>query len=711
MKTLQVVFVVFCMATGAWAQDRATLVQRVQRASAQANAPGVPTGKRSEALQKAIEARDALMRAFPIDAHRPIWLLDQAADTLALHTLTMADARLVVGVLDRWEHEGVLVSAETAYTMADTAGGLIDDRFDRHRRILEAGGELAEGDRALNRRLAETEQAVRRPLLMGRAMALQVAGGGDVADPQTIVELLDGLRVGSVAARAIRDHALAIALINIGGTERTNRARVLLDGILIDSPEDAGSLTLAEAALLRGRLAGDTDARAQALAEAADRAPFVDERGLRDAALLVLAIEARARVLAEGGQYESAARTLIGIEDRRDLGGTPRQWTLLADARLASLAQGIEDWASVAPDVILRAARVIVAQDRPVLDKQAMRMLVTLLDRFETEQKRASEIGDSWTEPPERAPAMDLLARLYLATAQTLTDDAQAVERHRSAVVLVWRLIEADGIDLSALLPQAATLSLGHVGDQLEGRQRRELLEAALERGPDHAQADRWRLGLAALLVEAGDEWQRALDLAEAAIRSPDQATREDAIGLAGAMHVLLLSRAEGNDSESLATLRRALGFVREHPEATALDARTLGKRIARVLIETGNRDDAVEAVAALRGLAGKDALLLRARALDLMGSSAEAFGAYREASQLVRPQADGLAFWQVHTRLLELLDAERKRRLADLGEAAGEPLEDNLRTELLKLKAIDADLGGPPWSDRLRAIEAGLSN
>ena len=710
MKFVPIVAVVLCVAASAWAQDRAALVQRVQQASARANAPGLSAGDRVQALEGAIEARDTLMRALPIDAHRPIWLLDQAADTLTLQTLAMADARLVVGVLNRWERADVLAAAEAAYTMAETAGGLIDDRFERHRSILEAGGELAEGDRALNRRLAETERAVRGPLLMGRAMALQVAGGGDVADPRKVVELLDGLRVGSDAARAIRDHALAIALVEIGGTENTNRAHAVLRGILVESPDEAGSLALAEVALLLGRLARSVDARAQALAEAADRTPFVDQRGLRDPALLVLAVEARARVLAEGGQLESAARTLIGIEDRRDLGGTSRQWAALADDRLASLAYGAAEWGAVAPDVTLRASRAMVAQNRPELDARAMEMLAALLDRFDADRKQASEAGELWTEPIERAPAMELLARLRLATAETIADETQASEQRQQAVVLVWRLIDAIDADLAALLPQAATLSLGPVGDRLEGRQRRELLEAALERGPDHAQADRWRLGLAAILIESGADWSRALDLADAAMRSPDSATREDATALAGAAHVLLVTRAVDEDRASLATLRRALAFVRAHPSATSLDARSLGVRIARVLIETGQREDAAEAIAAIRGVAGKDALVLRARALDQMGSPDDAFAAYREASQLVTPQADGRTYWLVRTRLLELLDAERKRRVLEQGPQAGEPLEANIRTQLLQLKAVDADLGGSPWSDRLGAIEAGLN-
>src|SRR5690606_7012420 len=103
----------------------------------------------------------------------------QAADLLTRQTLAMADARLVVGVLDPWERARVLAAAQAAYASAERAGALIDARFEQHRGILEAGGELAEGDRTLNRRLAETERAVRRPLLMGRAMALRVAGGGE----------------------------------------------------------------------------------------------------------------------------------------------------------------------------------------------------------------------------------------------------------------------------------------------------------------------------------------------------------------------------------------------------------------------------------------------------------------------------------------------------------------------------------------------------
>lgn len=709
MMKFVIVAVVVVLATGALAQDRAELLERVQRASDRANASRVPVSDRLEALDRAITARVELMAAYPADAYRPIWLLDQSADTLTRLTLKMADARLIVGLLDRWERAEALAAAEEAYLMADTAGTLIETRFEQHRRILEAGGELAEGDRTLNRRLAETEQGVRRPLLMGRAMALQVAGRGGVADPRKAIDVLDGLRVGSGTARVIRDNALAVAHVGLGGPENRQRALVLLDGVIADAPMEAGSLTLAEAVLLRGRLADGVDARAKVMADAADHAPFIDEQGLGDPALLLLATEARARVLAEGGRLESAARTLMALGDRRDLGGSPEQWASLADDRLASIAQSYDDWQGVAPEVVLRTALALVAQDRRPLDARAVVVLDTLLDRFAAEQRGAREAGEPWIEPPERAPAMELLARLHFATAETRADTIEADGQRKRAVLLVWQLTEAQGVDLAGLLPQAATLSLGTVGEGIEGQQRRDLLEAALQRVPGHAHADRWRLGLAAMLIGAGEDWAGALDLAEAAMRSPDAATRDDATALAGAAHALLVARAEDDDPASLAVLRRALAFIKTNPSATELNARALGVRVARILVARDSREHAREAIDALRGMSGKDALVLRARALDVLGEADRAFVAYHAASEVVSPQADGDGYWHVRVRFLELLDAERRRRESTQGEEAAALLKANIRAQLLKLKAVDARLGGPPWSDRLAAIEAGL--
>lgn len=709
MMKYAVVAVVIGFTASVLAQDRTALLERVQRASDRASSSRVPASDRLAALDRAIEARSELMSAHPTDAHYPIWLLDQAADSLTRMTLTVADARLVVGLLDQWERDDALAAAEAAYLMADTAGVLIETRFEQHRGILEAGGELAEGDRALNRRLAETEQGVRRPLLMGRAMALQVAGGGDAADARKIVELLDGLRVGSGAARVIRDSALAVALDALGGPERRQQAAALLDGVIAEAPAESGSLALAEAALFRARLAEGVDARAKAVAEAADRAPFIDEQGLGVPALLLIAVEALARVLAEGDQLESAARALIAIEDRRDLGGTTQQWTAFADHRLASMAQSYGEWQGVAPDVVLRTARALVAQDHRTLDSRAVAMLGGLLERFVAEENQAREVGRAWVVPPERAPAMELLARLYLAMAEAHVDAIEMDRERERAVVLVWRLIGEDDVDLAGLLPQAATLSLGPVGTRLERQQRRELLEAALQRMPSQAMADRWRLGLAAMLIEGREDWSRALDLAEAAMRSADPVTQDDATALAGAAHALLVAQVKNDDPTSLETLRRALDFVQANPSVMGLDRRALGVRVARILVDRESVEHAREAVETLRGMSGKDVLILRARAMDVLGDVDQAFLAFHAASEIVNPQTDGETYWRVFARFLELLDAERRRRLSTQGEEAAAMLEANIRAQLLKLKAIDAELGGPSSAARLTAIEAGL--
>ncbi|OAB63295.1 hypothetical protein AY599_21095 [Leptolyngbya valderiana BDU 20041] len=685
------------------ANERASMVARVDAAVASAARPGATAQERIAALDLAIAERAALMRALPEDAHAPIWMLDQAADELARLTLSLADARLVVGLMGQWRRDESLRAAESAYELARRAGERIEARFERQRAILDAGGELAPGDRTLNRRLAETEQAVRRPLLMGRAMALRVAGGGRDADAAEAANLLEGLRVGSGDAAAIRDASLAIAEVHLPG--RKQRALERLDALRAGEPAPPGSPTHAEAALLRARLERGVDAQARAIAEAAGTLPFVDRQGMVDPALLVLATEARARVLVEGGRLESGARALMGLEERAELGGTRAQRAGLADDRLAAIAQAYDGWSAVAPEVVLRAARALVAQDRPDLDERAIPLLVGLIERDQTGDGADDGAGAAMAE---RVPAMELLARLWLATAQDASEDDATLARRTAALGLVRALLDEPEANLDGLLPTAATLSLGRAGMTLEPADRRALLDAALRHAPGHASADRWRLGLAANLMAADRDWRRALDLAQSAMASDDARTRADAVALAGAAHTLLVGRA-GDDAASLETLEAALEFARAHPEATEIDPAALGLRLASALIDRGRREDAVGVISAVKDVPGLDALILRARASDVLDLPEQAFAAYLEASGSLRPDDPKGRYWLVWTRLLELLNDERQVRARAGSQRSAEQIEARLRGYLLKLRGIDDDLGGEPWGRRLRAVEASL--
>lgn len=691
------------LATVAWGQDRAELVGRVDQWSSRAADVDAPVADRLGALERTMREREALMSALPDDAHRPIWLLDQAADTLMAISLRMHETRLVVGLLDARARLESLHAAEEAYALADTAGGLIADRFEAQREILDTGGQLAQGDRTLNVRLAETELAVRRPLLMGRAMALQVAANGEVANADQVLALLEGVRLVPGGARAMRDVSLAIALAQRGDGASVRRAQELLRGVL--SMLDAGDLLRAEAALLGAMLEGSADARASAIVEASGQPPFVDEQGLARAPLAVLALEARARVLLDGSRFEAAASALMELPTRRDLGGTPQQLEALLDDRLVALAERVDSWRGVRPEVVLRSAEALVAQDRPEDDARAIEMLEDLLGRFASEQQDAEKSGKAYTPPAEDGAARELLARLYLVRAQREPDAQVATQTRAKAIRLVLDIIESSSEDLEGLIEPAATLVLGPSGSDTGAAQRQRLLEGALRRGPSHEQADRWRLGLASLRIERDEDWNAALALAEQAMASQDASTRADATALAKAIHATRVSQDRGTVDE----LRSALAFARRHPPAAPLDAHDLAVRLARVLIDQGRPEAAREALDALASDRGKSATILRGRALSDLGRSAEAVAELRRATEMITPDADGPTYWLVWTELLELVDRERQRRMAEGNDEAAQTLARAIRGHLVRLRGVDAGLGGPPFSGRLAAIESGL--
>lgn len=690
--------VLLLFVSSAYAQDagsqRATMVGRVEAAVAEANRDGIAASERIAALDRAIEARWTLMTALPSDSHAPIWMLDQAADELARLTLSLDDARLVVGLLGTQERASVVRAAEIAYGLARRAGEGIEARFEQQRAIIDAGGELAPGDHTLNRRMAEIELAVRRPLLMGRAAALRIAGDADDAGPQDAITQLQGLRVGSGDAEAIRDTALAIAYVHQPGGKQ--RAIDTLASVVSARPVPAGSRTHAEAMLLRARLERRLEDQVRAIAQAGSVPPFVDDVGRVDAALLVLAVEARARVLSEAGELEQAARALIELEDQSVLGGSRSQRARLADERLSALAQANNEWTGVAGDVVLRVARALVAQDVPSLDERAIQVLDGLLQRSDDDGAIA-----------ELEPAGELLARLLLATADR-TDEAElASVRRIEAVRLIASLLRSPEADLTGLLGAGATLSLGPAGNGLEIAQRRRLLSAAIERLPTDLSADRWRLGLAASWMTPPKDWPTALKLAEAAMRGDDPATRADAIALAGAIHSSVVEGA-ADRAPSLDALQAALFFARSHPGATEIDQQVLAMKVASALLDRGRREDAVGVLDAVNGVPGVEAIILRARAQDVLGSSEEAFAAYLAASSLLRPES-GDQYWLVWTRLLELLSQERRARV-NQGQATGE-MEARIRGYLLKLRAVDAGLGGPKWASRLGRVERTLDS
>lgn len=692
--------VVLCFGAAlASAQDRSALISRVEAASQRARDGGVPHAERIEAVERAIAARSALLEALPEDAHHAIWLLDQAADTLTVLSLNLADTRAIVGLPDLGELDATHRAATNAIDLSKRAGEWIEDRFVRQQAILDDGGELAEGDRSLNRRLADSEQALRRPLLLGRALVIR-AGADDLAQA---AQILDALRLNDGKAAATRDVSLAIAI----AAEQPDRAKQLLQRAA-DQP-DAGALTHAEATLLLARHEREPQRAVLAMEQAASGPPFIGSQGLAEPALLVLAVEAQARVLLEAGHIEDAAQAILTLDERRNLGGTPVQRSAIADARLAALAERVDDWSGVSPAIVLRSAGALVARDRRVDDARASRMLSTLIGHFDQQQREAEREDRAWASPLEHHRAMELLARLLLVMAEREPEQPEANRARGEALVLVHRLIEREPLPLAGLLPQAATHALGPASRSLEADAREALFEAALQHWPQDDRAHSWRLGLAAILVARDAPLDRVLALAETAIQSPEGAVRDEAIALAAAAHAVRVANADGQSESSRQALAQALAFARRFPGQVQYDARSLALDLGRMLVDLGRRPAAEEALDALRGIEGVQARVLTARALDTLGRGDEAFRAFRAASEAIEYGADNQTYWLVWTRLLELLNAERLRRVDAMGPAAGEAIAGTIRGHLLRLGALDASMGGPPWAGRLGAVEASV--
>ncbi|GIW74073.1 MAG: hypothetical protein KatS3mg103_0595 [Phycisphaerales bacterium] len=712
---------------------RQRLIESVERWSRQAHAGTADPSARLEALRRAMDARRQLLEALPDDPHRPIWLLDQAGDTLSILSIGLDDARLVVGLPAAQARARAVQLAQQAAGLADEAVLAIDRRLQAQRSLLDAGGEPTEADRTLNRRLAEAERAVRAPLLKGRALALLVADGQTVQQAQALEKLLTPVRLPAGLAGAWRDASLAIALAARRDADARARAAELLESVA--SQPQAPPALRAEAALSWARLAEGPDEVLARIDRVTAAEPFLDADGLVEASLAVLAAEARARTLLEAGRIDRAVEAIASLAERRDLGGTAEQRRALADDRLAALAERVgrsQAWASAEPATVLRSAWALVRAGAPERDGLAQAVLEGLLDRLAALADQARRDGRRPPFAAEHRQATALLARLCLVRARSLSQDGlddAARDLQARGLALACALLEphggasadspdpatpderADGADLAGLVEAAATLAIGPAGQGLSSACRKRLLVAAIERSPGDARADRWRLGLAALVLETDRDHDRALALAARALASSDPQVRAQATELAAALHALRIAPP----TAPIGALREALDFARAHRGVGELAPEHLALRLAERLLEDDAPDprqaraEATEALEVLATVQGPQAAGLRGVAMARLGRAAEAVAQLRLATQALTPQADGPAYWRAWTVLLELVNEERLRRLDQGQTASAGDLERSLRAYLLKLAGIDADLGGPPYAQRLRAVQASL--
>jgi len=720
------------MAPPAMAQDRDALLARVAEHTERAGDRTASAGARAEALSRAIGARALLLERHDDAPEAPVWMLDQAADLLASLALTTADARVLLGLPLPSERARAGAAATRASGLARRAGEAISRRFERQRATLADGGDIDQADRALNRRLADVELGVRRPLLLARALVVAAAAADDASAAGDglgeAVALLEPVRVAPGAASALRDvtlaHALAAAAAADEDDDGDDRARAVLDGLLASPPPGADGAILAEAALLRARLS--SPAPADAMLRAADEAPFVTPEGLRDPWLGLLAIEAAARTLADRGRVDRAYELLTSIERRRDLGATADSRSALADERLVALPVDDLAWAQAGAPTALRVARAMLAARSPALDRRAERLLGLLVDRLEDES------ADGAGQPEQLARARGLLARVLLANAADGPTDGPRAAR---ALGLVAAMIESAGTtsaddrseppppELDGLLSPAATRALDR-SIAIERPARMLVLASALRAHPAHGEAQRWRLGLASLVLEGDRDaaaLDRALALAEGVLDTGGAAAGADeqlaaaAAEIAAAIyqHKLAALDSTAGSARARADLLEALLALGLRRADAVADLRAIALELAAVLLELGGRSRAERALSALVHAGdGTEATLLRARALDALARRADAFAAYRRvADALGEPataQEAGQRFWSVWTRLLELLAIERRERARE-DAAEGDRLGSRIRGHLLRLRSIDPALGGEPYATRLREVGRGL--
>ncbi len=525
----------------------------------------------------------------------------------------------------------------------------------------------------------------------------------ELDDTGTSLRLVHGLPNATDRARADEQAQRAANLA--ARTPDDARARVLLARAQSLTADPTAALDPAIHTLTE-ELLHDADAdawRRLALIDAltlADRAPdaLAQLAALRaDAAELPLADATRARI--------AVTAAALGDEptghDAARLTDDP-YWTLaLAEARtrarlrrpdssdpfepLLTLLDQAEreraaDWPPVLIDRIARAAD-LAPQTADITPPRARLIIAEHWARGPATQPDARRLLTTLINPrtPYTPAALWRLALLERSTTPSTPDSTAR------AANLFATLATDHTTDPNA--PDALAAAIALTSDPIT---RRPLLERATQTLPTRPEIDLWRLALAELL-----EGESRLDALEPIAPGTRESTLARAL-YADTAEPLFTGASPDTPPRRTLALRAAAYLTRhDSPDAARWLARAAESLTAAEPVRA--IELAEQSVARSQALAQPtaDAELILARAQLAAKRTANAGTTLHTLAARLDPQADTELFWEAWTLLLE---------------TAGPDDPATARAHLARLELLDPALGGDPWSPRLRALRANLT-
>jgi hypothetical protein len=713
-----------CLAQAAPPEVAAALAAAERRAAE----TGLSLRERERAMDRAIELRQQLISAAADDHRLPEWLMDQAAGVLSRLARDGSDTAVLFGLPMPGQRSA-----------AEAAGAEAAALLARAQRLLERRGGEGEEDQA---------RSVRIPFFQARAELLLAAcaeggeGNAQARHAAAAHAKIGRLSLSSTTPEAMRRVNLGLALLM--RSDDPADAQVALDefGWVLTRGSELGDpiapLTRAEAwmGLLRASAAlNRSEALLDRYFEALDGPPFVEAQAA-DPLLVVLATDAATRALHEQALRskdphlrEQAVEAQLQLLRRPDVAIAPRALRALIYEKLSALAeQGLHEQ----PQMPLPHAMQVA---------QAM-----LLAREPDQRERAVALLRDVCAAPDAVPELmpDALWELAVLLAQPAhADDASRLEAARILTQLAdefpdsMRATEAIGAALAfsrALAleraPDGASATVAYLY----------ALEVATMRFLQLPEIDLWRYEYARLILEEvaqvvgrtteEAETRRATERLTQALTAlkaigPPAAIGADAQRLTERVHHARLEllwnrfralRLAGHDSAAagfaasdiVPAAREAAAWARAgdpvFPQVFQLD-------LADALLEAGERTarrvfedsvDTIERTPSLGYLLPR-AQLGMARALLAAGDSSPAFALLRAVAEELEPRLEGALrhdeaaheyFWHAWSLMAEIL-SERDAPGASLG------------VRIRRLQALDPELGGPPWRDRILAAQA----
>lgn len=526
----------------------------------------------------------------------------------------------------------------------------------------------------------------RLPLLRARAAILLASMTDDDAWRRqlatTAIANIEQLSLVDPNAEAARRVALGVALHLLDDTPESRR---VLRSLIQESAMLQAQPSIVAEAMLGLLLTAESD-RDRALGVAALRdatanPPFVVDR-LPDPLWMLAAAESTARtLLPEPTLAPGALDDLLEMAHDPALISDPRQRTALVYAKLAAatdpLARAL-DWRAFPPEAAF--ARAVVLSRRATGWDEAARLFELVAERPDAGELAPDALWEAAivhrvrNTPESRARATQHLERI----ARDFPESPRADDALAAAV--------ADAAAAGEGLPESYELGV---------------LRLAVEKYPDHPQADIWRYKYAQRLTGLD-----ILDVLEPVKEGTPEGAAAAQLFLKTARELLETDFREPG-LERVKLLRRAVRYAERH------DARPR----AALLVELGeaelNAGDPgrampllVRATTLAEPIPGGQARLdlARARAHLSVDQSAEAFALLRDLASALDAQGDRTdTFWHAWTLMLEIL----AQRAAE-GESAD---AEAARSNIARLRLLDPVLGAEPWRSRIEAAARQLDS